>query len=332
MAHSWEVLSTHNLKTQESNKQSGRTGLETTKHGYLYKDAMSAFKDSLKKDNLKKSHFWLGELCISGDVRRAWDVLVDMSVKVLPFVCPMEMTRLYRRMVRMKEKSDRKESSDATVLHILHDTLMILLWAKKQKAVIGYKNVGCYSKVKVPQDARIHRKAPLDSIHPVVLGSLSRQSDPPMLMAAGHEIVHAVLRNDIEGIHFWLSWLILWTPNDFKSKERTHRIKDTKYQKDWIWGLWDLIFALVQHLRLNKNYVKIIQYCQALFTFQFQQGSKKRRYPLLLLCFFLCTNKADKWNMIKELPHIPERIQFGLGIQDFYKLLMSSLSQPSRRP
>jgi len=92
---------------------------------------MTAFKDSLKKNNLKKSHFWLGELCISGDVRRAWDVLVDMSVKVVPFVCPMEMTRLYRRMVRMKEKSDRKESSDATVLHILHDTLMILLWAKK---------------------------------------------------------------------------------------------------------------------------------------------------------------------------------------------------------
>lgn len=223
----------------------GITSLETTKHGYLFRDAVSAFRKSLKQKNSKHSHFWLAELCISGEVRKAWSMICDASIKIIPYVCPNEMARLYRRMVRMVEKKKRNESADVTVLHILHDSLIILLWMKEQTALLQDVNTGCLSKVKVPLDSRSRRKAPMDALHPIVLGSLDLKRDPPNLIAASHEIVHAILRNDIESIRYWLSWLCLWTPNDAKSHERPHRCSKESHSKDWVWGLWDLIYALV---------------------------------------------------------------------------------------
>ena len=199
------------------------TSLETTKHGYLFRDAVSAFRKALKQNDIKHSHFWLAELCISGEVRKAWAMVCDASIKVIPFVCPNEMARLYRRMVRMVEKKKRNESADVTVLHMLHDSLILLLWMKEQTPLIQEGDTGCFSKVKVPLDSRSRRKAPLDRIHPIVLGTLHMKQDPPNLIAASHEIAYSILRNDTESIRYWLSWLFLWTPSDATSPERPHR-------------------------------------------------------------------------------------------------------------
>ena len=167
------------------------------------------------------------------------------------------------------------------------------------------------SKIKVPQDPRSHRKAPLDSIHPVVLGTLSHSNDPPNLLAGGHELVHAVLRKDVVGIRWWLSWIVLWTPSDSKGHPRPHRCS-TKHEKDWIWGVWDLIFALARHIRLPKSSLNIIRSCHSVFSLDYTSGSKKKRFPLLLLSCMVCS--TDKWKPI-TLAHIPQRFAFGLGLK-----------------
>jgi hypothetical protein len=50
----------------------GKAVIETTRGGYLFRDAFSAFKDALKQNNEKKCHFWLAELCVSGEVKKSW--------------------------------------------------------------------------------------------------------------------------------------------------------------------------------------------------------------------------------------------------------------------
>ena len=78
--------------------------LETTKNGYLFRDALSGFRSSIKNNDTKSSHFWLAELCISGEIKKAWNILVDHSLKVIPFTTPLEMARLYRREKRIEER------------------------------------------------------------------------------------------------------------------------------------------------------------------------------------------------------------------------------------
>lgn len=342
--YSWVILSKQaNEVTPNQQKRTGGKGgtyvqtthkdavLETTKHGYLFRDAISAFRDALKRNDVKKCHFWLAELCISGEVKKSWNIIFDMCIQHIPFVCPNEMVRLYRRVSRMKEKAERKEKSDMNVLHILHDTVNILLWIKSQKACMTSKEVTCLSKAKVAEDPRRFRKAPLNTIHSIVLGTLSVQRDPPSIIAGSHEIVHAVMRNDIKMVRFWLSWLFLWTGNDIKGISRPHRIKEEKYQKDWVWGLWDIVFSLSQHLRLRKESQAFIRYCHSLFSIQYTSASKKKKFPLLLLSFYLCTSRADTWKPI-TLPILPERIQFSIGMKSFYSAIMQSRQPPRALP
>ena len=142
----------------------------------------------------------------------------------------------------------------------------------------------------------------MDSIHPIVIGTLSYANDPPNLLAGGHELIHAVLRKDTKAIRWWLSWILLWTPNDSKGRPRPHRCSHHKYEKDWIWGIWDLAFALAQHIRLSKSFVNIIRYCHSVFALDYSVGSKKKRFPLLLLSFVICS--TDKWEPL-TLPHLP---------------------------
>ena len=66
--NSWTMFSSEEIKQQDTKKAHFKTTLETTKHGYLFRDAMSAFKSSCKKKDVKFAHFWLAELCISGEV------------------------------------------------------------------------------------------------------------------------------------------------------------------------------------------------------------------------------------------------------------------------
>lgn len=319
MTYSWTILTKQAIEQQTQDPNKNKTGIETTKNGYLFRDAFSAFRDALKKQNEKKAHYWLAELCISGEVKKTWQMILNQCVLVIPFVDPKEMIRLYRRVLRVKQKIERKESTDITILHMLHDCLIILMWAQKQKHQVPTKFRKILSKIKVPQDPRNYRKAPLDSIHPIVLGTLSHANDPPNLIAGGHEIIHAVLRGDIEMIQWWLSWIILWTPADAKGRPRPHRIVNTKYEKDWIWGVWDLVFALSQHMRLPNEMKTVIRHCQSLFAVDYTVGNKKKRFSLLLLAFYICS--TDKWKPI-TMPHLSDRIMIGLGLKNFYKSIM----------
>lgn len=320
---SWNVLTQQEIQKQNP---TGKATIETTKHGYLYRDVFSAFRDSLKKKNPKKSHIWLAELCISGEVKKTWNTIVDESIQFIPFVVPSEMVRLYRRMMRMKEKMERKEPTDLSLLHMIHDSLIIYSWCKQQKPVLSTNTVKIMSKITVPQDPRSHRKAPLHEIHSVVQGTILYPHDPPSLMVGGHEVVHAVLQKDIERIRWWLSWVILWTPNDAKSRPRPHRISNPKYQSDWIWGLWDLVFALAQHMRLPKSRTDIIRCAHTLFAADFTIGNKKKRFPLLLLSYFICSTYSWKPT---TLPFLSDRIEIGLALKHFYTTIMKT---PKPRP
>ena len=300
--------------------------LETTQSGYLYRDAKSAFRSAIKHTNEKQAHYWLAELCLSGEVKHSWNIILDMSIQAYSFVIPDSLAMLYRRVLRMKEKIDAKEPSDITTLHLLHDCVSILLWCRQQKSVIKEADLKPISKLKVPEDPRKYRKAPMDHLHPLIQGILSQTEDPPQLFAGGHEIVYAVERNDIGAVRFWLSWLIQWMPDKTTGQKRVNRIQVEKYQKDWIWGIWDIIFGCANRTRLEQSYLTLIKHCHALFSIQYTCGCRKKRFSLILLAFFLCMNHADTWKPIK-LPNLPQRIQFGLGMKSFY----ASLKQTRQR-
>jgi hypothetical protein len=139
-------------------------------------------------------------------------------------------------------------------------------------------------------------------------------------------LVHAVLRKDFTMIRWWLSWIILWTPKDIKGRPRPHRSKNPKYETDWIWGLWDLVFALAQHMRLPKSRIDIIRCAFTLFEAEYTVGNKKKRFPLLLLSYIICS--TDTWNP-SILPFLKDRIEIGLALKNFYTTLMKT---PKPRP
>ncbi len=99
---------------------------------------------------------------------------------------------------------------------------------------------------------------------------------------------------------FWLEWLLNFESICNKEKKDT-KVKltagrrnfpvDTKYQKEIIWMIWELI--MYEANRKSSGVFKIVQSIVNLFCMRFKPSSIKKRRVLIYNAIFLITEKVD---------------------------------------
>ena len=129
-----------------------------------------------------------------------------------------------------------------------------------------------------------------------------KKEDPKELFIAVNEFAYNLspsIRN-ANNTFFWLEWLLNFESICNKEKKDT-KVKliagrrnfpvDTKYQKEIIWMVWELI--MYEANRKSSGVFKIVQSIVNLFCMRFKPSCVKKRRVLIYNAIFLITEKVD---------------------------------------
>lgn len=149
-----------------------------------------------------------------------------------------------------------------------------------------------------PDDFNLsNKKKSLISTNLSLLSSFIHKNDPKEIIIPLSEICHYLkfehLNNREHKILYWLSWLFeyekVYHKNNLLVNIRPNNKVDIKYQKDFVWIMWDII----RHYS-NKDILTYIDKLYELYTIQYTRGSKRSKSNLIIYAVLLVINPIPK--------------------------------------
>ena len=256
----------------------------------------------LFKENLEQSLFWSIELICTGCYMELWEIIILFISKYIHLGNPKLPTYIEMRFNNFKNivsngyiGNELSMRNNIKIRNIFAEIITVLCQSPKRHGFVVIKinketdyNLGQLSN---------RLKAPNTSYGDKVF----RKDDPKELYIAINELAFHLSdesKNLVDAC-FWIEWIIEYETISKKYKkkilcERRENIPvDTKYQKETIWMIWDII---INNTNTQSDSItsKIINSLLTLFCLHYSSGCKKRRRYLL---YFAVSILIDSYNV-----------------------------------
>ena len=122
-----------------------------------------------------------------------------------------------------------------------------------------------------------------------------KKDDPVELKTVGNELLYQLEKKNIQGVFYWISWIINWEKNytkrvgEYRCSLRTTRIVDAKFHRDVVWFFWEIVLSLASSNKIKNQINSLFKIYQVDFT----RGKKNTRLPLILNAFQYLTEDIN---------------------------------------
>jgi len=207
--------------------------------------------NSIFQSRLEPSCYWCAELICAGHFMDVWNIIILFVSKhihigspKLPIYISLRM-KLFKQIMSEHSEEDIYMRNHQSIRNLFAEVITTICYSRKKHAIllVDIKNKDEYS-MPVMQTKL---KAPDISYGTNVF----KPEDPPELFVAVNEFAYHLSKSSSNEYTacYWLEWLINFDTICKKNKqlcliERRIWVKvESKFQKDSIWLIWDIVFS-----------------------------------------------------------------------------------------
>ena len=263
---------------------------------YKKTDLFSILERSIIERQLEAACHWTVEIHCSGWIDTFWEkILVFASRRIstknpnLPEFMLNKYTNYYSRLLAYQ--NDRMATrNDPLVREILGQVVGVLCYSQKG-------TMDSLPKINEPDfilENISHRCLAYHAGYNKI-GRFKKRDDPPELETIGNELLYQLESHNLQGVYYWISWIINWEKlytkrvGEFRCSLRTTRIVDVKYHRDVVWFFWEILLSLASTVTIKKQ----VQALFKLYQVDFSRSKKTARWPLILHAFQYLTEHLD---------------------------------------
>lgn len=301
---------------------------------YRKNEVIKEFHNSIINSNVEESCKWFVEMHTSEYVNEIWNELIfiySKNININNFVL-LELLVLknkyyqnYIKYIDPKFKIHLRNNQEIRNLFtnlVLRSTLSIKNDLFDNRTIPTIKDHD-YTREGIVKNIKN------DNLNLII--DIIEDEDSKELKIAINEIAyHMVSTKSLNNCIFWYLWLyklaIKKKRDDIELTTKDRNIKNInkKYNSDWIWIIWKLIFKITNNIN-NYDLSKNIKYLYDLYKIDYKSSSKLKKQYLLYLSFYSITsmpnfksNKITKENLL---------IQASLNINYIYYMLYYNLKK-----
>lgn len=249
------------------------------------------------KGKVENANYWIAELICSGHFLDIWDIIILYSTKFIHYGNPKLFPYLelrYNQFVSILNNGYQNYPlmlrNNIKIRRLFCEIICILCFSIKKHN---------YNKIKLDKVEDFNLititkkfKAPNTSF----IENIYKEYDPKELFIPVNELIFSIIDKNIVDACFWYEWIIEYDLRCKKEKKKCEcesRIyAPTKYQKDIIWIIWDILFFYSNKLE-NSLIKKIINSLFTLFKIQYKPSCKTKRKYIFYFSFSLLIENID---------------------------------------
>jgi len=275
--------------------------------------------NSIFQSRLEPSCYWCAELICAGHFMDVWNIIILFVSKhihigspKLPIYISLRM-KLFKQIMSEHSEEDIYMRNHQSIRNLFAEVITTICYSRKKHAIllVDIKNKDEYS-MPVMQTKL---KAPDISYGTNVF----KPEDPPELFVAVNELAYHLSKSSSNEYTacYWLEWLINFDTICKKNKQlclierRTWAKVESKFQKDSIWLIWDIVLARAEEKGCNAT-LSIIRSLLDMFCLRYTTDVKRTRKFILYNCIGLLTGPVDLtipiWNDKTVITDITDKI------------------------
>ena len=275
--------------------------------------------NSIFQSRLEPSCYWCAELICAGHFMDVWNIIILFVSKhihigspKLPIYISLRM-KLFKQIMSEHSEEDIYMRNHQSIRNLFAEVITTICYSRKKHAIllVDIKNKDEYS-MPVMQTKL---KAPDISYGTNVF----KPEDPPELFVAVNEFAYHLSKSSSNEYTacYWLEWLINFDTICKKNKQlclierRTWAKVESKFQKDSIWLIWDIVLARAEEKGCNAT-LSIIRSLLDMFCLRYTTDVKRTRKFILYNCIGLLTGPVDLtipiWNDKTVITDITDKI------------------------
>ena len=275
--------------------------------------------NSIFQSRLEPSCYWCAELICAGHFMDVWNIIILFVSKhihigspKLPLYISLRM-KLFKQIMSEHSEEDIYMRNHQSIRNLFAEVITTICYSRKKHAIllVDIKNKDEYS-MPVMQTKL---KAPDISYGTNVF----KPEDPPELFVAVNEFAYHLSKSSSNEYTacYWLEWLINFDTICKKNKQlclierRTWAKVESKFQKDSIWLIWDIVLARAEEKGCNAT-LSIIRSLLDMFCLRYTTDVKRTRKFILYNCIGLLTGPVDLtipiWNDKTVITDITDKI------------------------
>ena len=255
----------------------------------------------LVASKIEAACYWCAELVCAGHYIDIWEIIILFTSRYIHLGNPTLPTYISLRMQNFKDVMSNGFVGNELALRNnqkvrqLFGELMATLCLSKKRHV--------YEAVKIKKQEEFnmtHMASKLKAPNVNYGNKCFLEEDPKELFIAVNELAYH-LSNDSKNAYnacYWVEWILEFQTICKKKKEivvaerRSWACVDSKYQKDGVWIIWDLIKNRAKEKKCRIT-SKVINALIDMFCLKYTDGVKKIRKYLIFFAIYLLTEMVD---------------------------------------
>ena len=294
-------------------------------------DVKKELINSLYNNKFEQSCYWSSELVCSGHFLDLWEIIIIYMGKYIHIGNPKLPIYIEMRFNNFKDiltngyiGQELFLRNNDKIRKIFSEVICVLCDSNKKHS---------FENIKLNKDefdiTNMQRKLKAPNIK--FLDDLFKKDDPKELFIPLNEFAYQISVKDSLNACYWVDWMLEFEIICKKKKEiptierRTFAPIDEKFQKDFIWIIWEIILNSIEEKDSLTN--KIVNKLLELFSMRFTSGVKKRRKDLIYFSILLITENYNKKKEIINNKSIVEGIVS--KINNIYKQIKKNEISPN---
>lgn len=262
-----------------------KTFKKTTFSNHIVSEVINLFKKSIKNKKIEECCYWSIELFCSGYIDKIYEIMMLHYCKNINVCNPIIIYKLYKYYNFYLKKIDENNYNSIINNKIIRENLSelcILICVSKEEKQYTLPKISI-DELKVDE---LTKKLQCNNYNNIL--KFSKYGDSSELKIVMAEFNNSINNKLFNSACYWLCWinffekLYLKKNKEYECGYREVSNIETKYRKDYIWFVWDIILFNVNSE--NEVYIKAIY---QLYKYKFAKSKKNKRLPLIICCLKL---------------------------------------------
>lgn len=303
--------------------------------GFKKTEVKNQFMENMKKGKIEPACYWCAELVCAGHYSDIWETILHYVSKHIHLGNPKLIIYIDRRFNIFRNiisqghfLSELDLRNFNNIRKLFAEIVCILTMSNKKNS---------FEQIKIKREEEFDMtqmteklKAPsVDFIQP-----LFQTKDPKEIFIPMNELAYNLSREkrNMNNVCYWIEWMIEFDvickrkrEPCYCEKRPTYKV-ESKYQKDIIWIVWDVLLHYCNDL--NNQYISsIMESLLNLFCIKYSTGSpKKRRYLLYFAVSLITEHVPTNVEIISDKQILQNVIE---KINDIYKQIKKNEFSPN---
>ena len=301
--------------------------------GYNISRVSLALEKAIVEDKIEPALHWALQLFLSGIITSLWTKLLSLASKSINIYNPKLPEFLYNKNQQWESIVNNPKYSKENILILRNHPTVRLLLAEMISVLVLSRKHKLYTLPKIKKDEFIIDtfKSKLEAKNNKLIETIIQDGDPSEIRIAINEMAYHIYNKNSNKTLYWLSWVIEWEKinskkyGKYECAIRTIKGVDSKYFKDVVWLIWDVIHkisSLKCSYTTTSEWNKQIQNLWGLYINNFTPSSRIRKQNYIVWSILYITETIDYVIPLIDRPEL--LFQNLLG---FDKIIVSLKSQ-----